>query len=112
MSRYAILADHLNRQGGDSWIATFRDIEMILGFNLPDSAYRHPAWRANQSGQGHAQVRSWRDAGWKTRELDLAGHAVKFERTTKSRIPIADNDDSIARARSLTGIADRNALIA
>ena len=65
MSRYEPLAQFLAAKKGDSWEASFEDIEKQLGGPLPQSAYKYPAWWANQTGPGHSQTRGWRSVGWR-----------------------------------------------
>lgn len=117
MSRYQPLADFLASQKSNEWVATFADVEQRLGFQLPKSAYKYPAWWANQSG-GHSQARGWRSVGWRTAALDLERRRVRFERDKRSRAASvsSDRDDRstdelLERARELTGISDREALI-
>lgn len=117
MSRYQPLADFLASQKSNEWMATFADIEERLGFRLPQSAYKYPAWWANQSN-GHSQTRGWRSVGWRTTALDLERRRVRFERE-KQAGTVADpkgwndpsTDELLARARELTGISDREALV-
>jgi hypothetical protein len=66
MGKYDPLAHHFRRLTGSSWHATFEQLERILSFRLPASARAYPAWWA------------WLDAGWKTRDLNLAGGRVLF----------------------------------
>ena len=77
MSKYHRLTAHLANLDILHWRASFDEIEQILGFELPASAYEHPAWWANQAG-GHAQSSSWQDAGWRTESLDLGARFVTF----------------------------------
>jgi hypothetical protein len=63
---------------------TFKQIELILGSELPQSAHDHQAWWANETGTDstHAsQLRGWRDVGWRA-NVDLQRHSVTFERAT------------------------------
>lgn len=120
MSRYQPLADYLRTLDAPRWNASFADIEAILGRELPPSAYQYPAWWANQSG-GHSQTVGWRDAGWKTTDLDLARKRVSFRREDAVRAsPMVaeprrtfhhDAESLWQRAREATGIIDRDALI-
>lgn len=80
MSKYNPLRAHLDALQGNEWRASFNDIENVLGFKLPASAYEYQAWWANQSGSGHTQSAAWQEAGWKTEDLDLARRTVKFVR--------------------------------
>jgi hypothetical protein len=118
MSRYQPLADFLAAKKTDQWNATFSDIEARLGFTLPKSAYTYPAWWANQVGSGHSQTRGWRSVGWRTTALDLERRCVRFEREQNvaaamisTRRDDRSTDELLARARELTGISDRDALI-
>ncbi|SEM74453.1 hypothetical protein SAMN05192533_105164 [Mesobacillus persicus] len=56
---------------------TFTEIEEILQFNLPKSAYNYPAWWANELHGTHSHARSWIDAGWKTSEVRM-GDQITF----------------------------------
>src|SRR5665213_347072 len=73
-SKYDALRDYLNVQAAQTVTLTFRQIEKILGFALPDSARRHAAWWANG---GHAYSKAWTSGGWKARPL-LTTEAVQF----------------------------------
>lgn len=114
MSQYEALANHLSRRSGTSWKATFAEIETIIGKKLPQSAYRYPAWWANQSGKGHSQVRGWRSVGWRTSALNLADRSVRFERDGSGESDPGHDDEQerlLLRARQLTGNDDRTELI-
>lgn len=78
MSKYRNLTLHLASLDGTSWVAKFDEIEAVLGFALPRSAYTYPAWWSNQSGDGHIQSQSWQSAGWRTAEVDIANQRVSF----------------------------------
>jgi hypothetical protein len=120
MSRYQPLADHLRILDTSRWDACFVDIEAIIGRPLPRSAYQYPAWWANQSG-GHSQTAGWRDAGWKTADLDLVRKRVSFVREDEGRIPPLvseprrqfhrESESLWDQAREATGITNRDALI-
>ena len=79
-SKYAPLSRHLEKLGKESWKASFADIERVLGFKLPDSAYKYPAWWGNHV-QNSRHTRAWMDVGWHTDDLDLGSETVKFNRT-------------------------------
>jgi hypothetical protein len=123
MSRYEPLAQFLAAKKSDTWDATFEEIEARLGAGLPKSAYKYPAWWANQTGPGHSQTRGWRSVGWRTCDLDLEGRRVRFERERLqerlregSPIFVHERDPSsreslFRKAHELTGIQDREALI-
>lgn len=80
MSQYDKLGEHLGAQPLSRLRLSFKQVEKILGFDLPNSAYRYPAWWANNPEPGrHANV--WISAGWQTKDLDLGGRQVTFLRT-------------------------------
>lgn len=121
MSSYLPLADHLARRKGNVWEATFKEVENALGRPLPRSAYRYPAWWANQTGPGHSQTQGWRSVGWRTSKLDLERQRVTFERERQSdsievgRGPQEPDDSTeklIEAAIQISGIEDRDAVIA
>lgn len=115
MGKYEPLAQYLNHLDDESWEARLEDIERVLGFKLPDSAYTYPAWWANQHGH-HSQTKGWRDVGWETRDVDLRSRRVRFVRSNKRREQQARNieetlDMLIERATRIAGIDDREELV-
>lgn len=79
MSKYEPLPQFLSGKSVSSLRLAFREIEDILGFTLPKSAYAHEAWWSNNE-TGHSHARAWIRAGWRTAAVDLAGRMVTFER--------------------------------
>jgi hypothetical protein len=61
---------------------SFSEIERILGFKLPKSAYEHQAWWSN-NGTGHSHARAWLESGWRT-SVDLKRRQVSFARSEAS----------------------------
>src|SRR5689334_8023513 len=104
MSKYQNLALHLSSLDIPRWAPTFREIEKILGFPLPKSAYSYPAWWANQAGEGHSQSGSWQSVGWRTGELDLSNQRVSFFREKKDsgHQAVADTTGSGRQSIALT----------
>jgi hypothetical protein len=98
MSKYDALQRYLESLDVDHWAATFDEIETILRFPLPDSAYSYPAWWANQDGNGHSHCKAWQNAGWRTGELDLKGHKVTFHRSQKPSSITRQNSSNIGLA--------------
>ena len=116
MGKYDPLARYLNSRPDDTWNATFGEIEDKLGAPLPRSAREHRAWWANQTNGNHSQTAGWRDAGWETREVDLRRGLVRFERRPGEKVARPSvlregRPDLWERARELTGIDNRDALI-
>jgi hypothetical protein len=61
------------------WRVGFREIEGLLGFKLPQSALKYPAWWSNDE-TGHSHAKAWLDAGWRTEAVDLGGRKLTFAR--------------------------------
>jgi len=60
---------------------TFDEVERILGFKLPRSAYVYRQWWANPtSPQQHPHAQSWLAAGWMVDTLDQQDKWVRFRR--------------------------------
>lgn len=113
MSRYEGLFEHLQHRAGTTWRAEFDQIERIIGAPLPNSAFRHPAWWANQSGAGHIQSSAWQKAGWKTTKLDLERRCVTFERQNRAaRSNESDDlDRLVAHAAEFAQTHDRDVIL-
>ena len=62
MSKYTPLKLHLQSQLTGEVTMSFDEVEAVLGFRLPNSAYRHRPWWANES-KGHVHAQAWLDAG-------------------------------------------------
>jgi hypothetical protein len=86
MSKYEALPQFLGRVAGSTQRLSFRQLERILGFKLPTSAYQHEAWWSNNA-TGHSHARAWLEAGWRTEALDLAARQVTFRRSTRPIAP-------------------------
>ncbi len=122
MGKYDPLAQYLTGLENESWDAGFADIERVLGFTLPDSAYNYPAWWANQDGH-HSQTRGWREAGWETSQVDLQRRRVRFIRRKQNKRDANGGgvagrtrlrgslENLLDQAKTLSGIADRDELL-
>jgi hypothetical protein len=86
MSKYEPLPQFLSSNRGTSHRMTFHEIERVLGFKLPKSAYEHEAWWSNNA-TGHSHARAWLKFGWRTEAVDLAGRKVTFQRSLASPSP-------------------------
>jgi hypothetical protein len=82
MSKYEPLPQFLASVGGEALRMSFSEIERILGFKLPKSAYQHEAWWSNNA-TGHSHARAWMKFGWRTEAVDLAGRKVTFQRLAR-----------------------------
>jgi hypothetical protein len=81
-TKYEPLRKWLTRASGDRVRLSFREIESILGFRLPDSARALAQWWANTRGS-HVQAGAWMEAGWRARHIDVPGEEVSFERVIR-----------------------------
>ncbi len=79
MSKYDPLKNYLRQAPQSALTLKFSEIEQILGFDLPHSAYKYASWWAN-SARGGAHMKAWRDAGWEVSNIDLSGRRVTFRR--------------------------------
>ena len=128
MGKYDPLAHYLSRIEGESVDVSFSQVEKILGFQLPNSAYRHQAWWANESHGSHSHSRSWQEAGWDTCQVNTTQRTVRFERRrsrpdgfpspptpnpSEARGATTDLEIEalISKATTVTGIEDRDALL-
>ena len=78
-SKYQPLQDHLNSLKYSRWDASFAELEQLLGFKLPKSAYCYSAWWGNHV-QNSRHTKSWIEAGWKTENVNPTGQKVTFVR--------------------------------
>ncbi len=79
MSKYEPLPQFLEAGKASTRRMGFDQIERILGFKLPKSAYAHEAWWSNNE-MGHSHARAWLSAGWRTKDVDLSERTVTFYR--------------------------------
>ncbi len=79
MGKYEPLEKFLKGRRPGRWRVSFPEIEALLGFKLPPSAFKHPAWWSNDE-TGHSHARAWLEAGWRTEEVDLASRKLTFTR--------------------------------
>ncbi len=81
--KYAPLYRHLLSARSElEWRTTFGELEVILGFRLPDSARLHrPWWSNSKKGSGHSHALAWQAAGWRTREVDIEAETLVFARS-------------------------------
>lgn len=78
MGRYDPLNEYLRSVSSHEIQLSFSDIEKVLGFKLPSSAYTYSAWWANG---GHSQAYAWINAGYKVGWIDIFEKKVTFCKT-------------------------------
>jgi hypothetical protein len=79
MSKYEALPQFLSKSGRTLNRMSFSEIERVLRFKLPKSAYQHEAWWSNNA-TGHSHERTWLSRGWRSEAVDLTGRKVTFRR--------------------------------
>lgn len=79
VSKYEALPQFLSKAGQAAHRMSFREIERVLGFKLPTSAYEYEAWWSNNE-TGHSHARAWLKFGWRTEAVDLKKRQVTFRR--------------------------------
>ena len=85
--KYDNLSVFLNTEDKDAITLSFAQIESILGFLLPKSAYTYNAWWANG---GHSQAAAWMNVGYHVDAVNLAEKSVIFQKksgTVKKTAP-------------------------
>ncbi|MFT4275164.1 MAG: hypothetical protein QM576_02305 [Rhodopseudomonas sp.] len=109
MSKYEPLPRFLGSVGRSAHRMSFSEIERILGFKLPNSAYQHEAWWSNNA-TGHSHARAWLQSGWRTEAIDLAARKVTFQRrgdiTEESARPSSGGDPWGCMAGTITIMPD------
>jgi hypothetical protein len=76
MSKYAPLENHLSGLEENSITLSYEKLEQMLGFKLPNSAYKHRAWWSNGKKGGS---KFWLRVGWMVESVRL-GESVTFSR--------------------------------
>lgn len=77
-SNYDSLYSYFSKRTEEVVSLTFEEIEKILGFELPPSAYKYPAWWSNASKGDHSHSHSWQDAGYKAKGYSSSIHRKKM----------------------------------
>jgi len=82
MGKYEKLSAFLRAQRTQEVAMTFREIEKVVGFRLPDSARSHRAWWSNNP-TNNVMTGQWLDAGFETEQVDMGGERLVFRRKAK-----------------------------
>ena len=104
--KYTNLSRFLSSRREPQWIASFADIEEVLGSPLPESARSYQAWWSNQM---KSQSLSWQSVGWKTKDLNLSTETVTFihvgEHDVDGHSRSFSGETSLSIAEAKTGLA-------
>ena len=84
MAKYFPLYRSLTQldSGRETIEMAFRDLESILGGELPKTARNNRAWWSNNRNH-HSQAGAWLDAGFLVNEVDLCVEQVSFIRKAR-----------------------------
>lgn len=96
MGKYDPLGTYLARSTEAEAPMTFRQIEALIDAPLPPAARRHRAWWSNNPDNS-VITRTWRAAGFRAFQVDMAGETLTFRRD-EAAVPPAP-----ASAQSATG---------
>ena len=75
--KYDNLSKYLKAERKDTVSLSFAELESILGFSLPKSAYAYRVWWSNG---GHSQAAAWLDAGYLVDDVSLTNQVVVFRK--------------------------------
>ncbi|AEH25193.1 DUF7662 domain-containing protein [Pyrococcus yayanosii] len=93
--KYSPLGEYLSKIAKDTVVLRFRDIEYIIGKELPPAARTYKAWWANDKKHPQA-VHGWLKAGWRVKHVDLRDEIVWFEKIQKNkRFPPDEFDEKM-----------------
>jgi len=99
MGKYEGLGNFLKKEGHEVLELTFSEIEDILGFPLPKSAYVHRPWWAND--ENHVQARDgWLSAGYTSQAVDIISQKTRFKRVGIPVIKSPNIDKSLGKDTS------------
>ena len=112
MGKYAPLEEFLATQEESTVLLTYGQMEELLGFSLPNSAYKHRAWWSNGKKGGS---KFWLRVGWLV-DTVLLNEKVTFrkslERYDDSSVNMdGDADDDLIDTVITLDVADIPAII-
>ena len=76
--KYRYLSDYLSSSNKKSVSLTFKEIEEIIDFELPESAKKHRPFWANTTT--HSIALSWLSVGYETVDVNMDSQTVVFEK--------------------------------
>ena len=74
--KYIGLTHYLEKSNKNELTLSFKQIESITGFTLPQSAYVHREFWSNTTS--HSIAFGWMNAGYKTTNVDINNEHVTF----------------------------------
>ncbi len=105
MSKYDPLYKYLSANTLDTFQLSYKEIEQILSFNLPSSAYNYRAWWSG-SKRDHPHCKSWQDAGYMV-VPNLSNQTVVFHKNDEIGLHSSKNIPTTSKikleGKSITG---------
>lgn len=101
MGKYEPLTRFLKSQKLEKVQVTFKEIERVLGEELPASALKHRPWWANTGGS-HVQSEAWLEAGFETESVDMDARRLVFRRVERPSGSLAAGASAVLRGASLS----------
>lgn len=81
MGKYDPIREFLFTSGKATVSVSFDELGKLVSGGLPRSAYRFPAWWANErQPQTHVQKFAWMAAGYEVDHYDLGTQRVRFRK--------------------------------
>lgn len=84
--KYIPLEKYLSKIEVKEYQLRFSEIESILGFPLPMSAYKHNAWWSN-GGHNHANI--WLNSGWIVSKFKLGDFVIFTKKVNENNLSIS-----------------------
>jgi hypothetical protein len=84
MDNFDRLTQYLQQYPNDQKRLSFREIEQILGEELPAGAYENLEWWDDTTTITSPQANAWLAAGWRVSSVDLTDCWVKFRLAPRS----------------------------
>lgn len=88
MSKYEPLTEFLTAQRAQIVPMSFREIERVLGFPLPEKASGIRAWWSNNASN-NVMTKAWLAAGYMTERVDMGSRRLVFRKAIPAQLPVS-----------------------
>jgi hypothetical protein len=106
MGKYSPLKSFLIERHTEEIPMTFKEIEVLIGGELPPVAFKHRAWWSNNPSN-NVMTRAWLEAGYKTEKVDMADEKLVFVRADGDRPPSPISPQAIPVKGFLARVQER-----
>lgn len=102
MGKYMLLTQWLLKHSTDSVRLSFSELEDILGFKLPNSAYIHNRWWMND--YNHSQAQGWLNAGYISADSNqpILNNTVEFTKNHIAKNNYSNNSKAVKPQAAIT----------